>query len=280
MTPDMKGFLLVTVLKLLVVFTVTMIGVALLTLMERRLDNVVHRLGFASSRAAARQLVLHGHITVNGRRCSIPSILCNANDVVAIKVRERSRRKGPAGGGEGSKRQRNAPAVVRQQLQDNSSPPPDWLERLATDPPEGRVLRMPSRSDVDPRINEEIKSVVATAFKINLMAMNAIFLAKRAGQAALGFSVLSNELRRFATDLQQQMEVLRQMTHGSVASVTALVKTERLNRLELSRRIAAAFGARPLFEADMVKWHGTAPSKAEAEQAIEILRKGTDSTSW
>lgn len=80
-------------------------------------------------------------------------------------------------------------------------------------------------------INEEIKSVVATAFKINLMAMNAIFLAKRAGQAALGFSVLSNELRRFATDLQQQMEVLRQMTHGSVASATALVKTERLNRL-------------------------------------------------
>jgi methyl-accepting chemotaxis protein len=81
------------------------------------------------------------------------------------------------------------------------------------------------------RINEEIKSVVATAFKINLMAMNAIFLAKRAGQAALGFSVLSNELRRFATDLQQQMEVLREMTHGSVASVTALVKTERLNRV-------------------------------------------------
>lgn len=81
------------------------------------------------------------------------------------------------------------------------------------------------------RINEEIKSIVATAFKINLMAMNAIFLAKRAGQAALGFSVLSNELSRFATDLQQQMDVLRKMTHGSVAAVTALVKSERLDRV-------------------------------------------------
>jgi methyl-accepting chemotaxis protein len=81
------------------------------------------------------------------------------------------------------------------------------------------------------RINEEIKSVVATAFKINLMAMNAIFLAKRAGQAALGFSVLSNELRRFASDLQRQMGVLRDMTHDSVASVTALVKHERVNRM-------------------------------------------------
>src|SRR4051812_40701583 len=83
-------------------------GEVLLTIMERRLDNVVHRLGFAGSRPAARQLVLHGHITVNGRRCSIPSILVNANDVVAVKVRERSRRKGPSGGqAEGSKRQRN-----------------------------------------------------------------------------------------------------------------------------------------------------------------------------
>ncbi len=81
------------------------------------------------------------------------------------------------------------------------------------------------------RINEEIKSVVATAFKINLMAMNAIFLAKRAGQSALGFGVLSNELRRFATDLQQQMTVLRETTYGSVSTVTAQVKQSRVTRL-------------------------------------------------
>ena len=98
------------------------------------------------------------------------------------------------------------------------------------------------------RINEEIKSVVATAFKINLMAMNAIFLAKRAGQAALGFSVLSNELRRFATDLQRQMEVLREMTHGSVASVTAGVKFERINRVVDRLRTEASGQARAMIE--------------------------------
>src|SRR6266496_4294689 len=50
-------------------------GEQLLTIMERRLDNIVHRLGFAQSRAAARQLVMHGHITVNGRKTTIPSLL-------------------------------------------------------------------------------------------------------------------------------------------------------------------------------------------------------------
>jgi len=96
------------------------------------------------------------------------------------------------------------------------------------------------------RINEEIKSVVATAFKINLMAMNAIFLAKRAGQAALGFSVLSNELRRFSTDLQQQMGVLRDMTHGNVVSVTALVRHERINRMLDRLRLEAGGKAQEL----------------------------------
>lgn len=93
------------------------------------------------------------------------------------------------------------------------------------------------------RTNEEIKSVVATAFKINLMAMNAIFLAKRAGQSALGFGVLSNELRRFAMDLQKQMTQLREMTYGSVASVTALVKQTRLNGvLERARKQSSGAG--------------------------------------
>ncbi|MDK9724694.1 MAG: hypothetical protein OEL88_07365 [Sterolibacteriaceae bacterium MAG5] len=77
------------------------------------------------------------------------------------------------------------------------------------------------------RINEEIKTVVKTAYRINLMAMNAIFLAKRAGQSALGFGVLSNELRRFATDLEQQMLALGQATGGSVSTVTAMVKEAR-----------------------------------------------------
>lgn len=93
------------------------------------------------------------------------------------------------------------------------------------------------------RINEEIKTVVATAFTINLMAMNAIFLAKRAGTAALGFGVLSNELRRFAIDLQRQMAMLSEMTYDSVSTVTALLKQLRLNRvLESTLAVSAGLG--------------------------------------
>src|SRR5438552_13240596 len=61
-------------------------GEVLLSILERRFDNVIHRLGFAPSRAAARQLVLHGHITLNGKRCSIPSLLVRPGDVLAVKV--------------------------------------------------------------------------------------------------------------------------------------------------------------------------------------------------
>ncbi|HMV16525.1 MAG TPA: chemotaxis protein [Zoogloea sp.] len=81
------------------------------------------------------------------------------------------------------------------------------------------------------RVNEEIKAVVATATRINLMALNAIFLAKRAGNAALGFGVLSNELRRFAQDLTRHMAVLRDMTSGSVGSVTGVVQHQRNSRI-------------------------------------------------
>ncbi len=99
------------------------------------------------------------------------------------------------------------------------------------------------------RINEEIKSVVSTAFKINLMAMNAIFLAKRAGQSALGFGVLSNELRRFAGDLQQQMAGLRDATYGSVATVTALLNQSRISRLLERTRIEAQGEGKALIQA-------------------------------
>lgn len=93
------------------------------------------------------------------------------------------------------------------------------------------------------RINEEIKTVIATAFTINLMAMNAIFLAKRAGTAALGFGVLSNELRRFAIDLQKQMAMLSEMTYDSVSTVTALLKQARLNQvLEKTLDVSSGVG--------------------------------------
>ncbi len=81
------------------------------------------------------------------------------------------------------------------------------------------------------RVNEEIKAIVATAFKINLMALNAIFLAKRAGHAARGFGVLSNELRRFAQDLTREMAILRDMTANTVSTVTSVVQQKRLNSI-------------------------------------------------
>src|SRR5919197_2449218 len=62
-------------------------GEVLLSIMERRLDNVVHRLGFASSRAGARQLVAHGHVQVNGHLARIPSMLLRAGDRITIKNR-------------------------------------------------------------------------------------------------------------------------------------------------------------------------------------------------
>ena len=112
-------------------------GEVLLSILERRLDNVVHRLGFAPSRAAARQLVSHGHVTLNGRACNIPSLLVKAGDAIAVKGRPRSLQ------------------LVKLQLQENPPPPPDYLDRGGTpDQPEGKVLRLPVRSDVDPRIQD------------------------------------------------------------------------------------------------------------------------------
>jgi small subunit ribosomal protein S4 len=111
-------------------------GEVLLSIMERRLDNIVHRLGFASSRAAARQLVSHGHVLLNGRAADIPSMLIKAGDTITIKSRPRTLQ------------------LVKLNLQENPPPVPDYLERSATEPPEGKVLRLPTRADVDPRIHE------------------------------------------------------------------------------------------------------------------------------
>jgi small subunit ribosomal protein S4 len=111
-------------------------GEVLLTLMERRLDNVVHRLGFAPNRAAARQLVSHGHVQVNGRHCNIPSLLLRAGDTITIKSRPRSLQ------------------LVKLYLQENPPPVPDFLERLGNEPPEGRMSRLPTRGDIDPRIQD------------------------------------------------------------------------------------------------------------------------------
>src|SRR5262245_46819341 len=111
-------------------------GEVLLSIMERRLDNIVHRLGFAPSRYAARQLVSHGHILLNGRVCNIPSSLVKAGHTVVAKNRPRTQQ------------------LVKLNLQDNPPPVPDYLQRTSVEPPEGLVARLPTRGDVDPRIAE------------------------------------------------------------------------------------------------------------------------------
>ena len=91
------------------------------------------------------------------------------------------------------------------------------------------------RADMDllsiVRINEEIKRVVSVSFKINIMALNAIFLAKRAGTAALGFGVLSNELRVFSQDLRTCMESLTGLIHQCVNEVSLVLQDIRNSRL-------------------------------------------------
>ncbi len=106
-------------------------GDALMSLIERRLDNVVTRLGFAVSRANARQMIGHGHILVNGRKVDIPSYLVRPGDVVGVKDREHSRNLAAA-----NLAMDGAPRV------------PEWLDRTSTEPPEGRVSRLPAAQDI------------------------------------------------------------------------------------------------------------------------------------
>jgi small subunit ribosomal protein S4 len=127
-------------------------GEVLLSIMERRLDNVVHRLGFAPNRASARQLVSHGHIAVNGRACNIPSMLLRPGDTLTIARRGAEAKEARAVLPADAPGRPRSLQLVKLNLQDNPPPPPDYLERLGVDPPEGRVARLPTRGDVDPRI--------------------------------------------------------------------------------------------------------------------------------
>jgi len=105
-------------------------GDALLSLLERRLDNIVCRLGMARSRAQARQLITHGHILVNRRRVDIPSYLVTIGDTVSVKNRPRS------------------VGMVKLRYEGSTPTIPDFLELVGTDPPEGRVTRLPGGTDV------------------------------------------------------------------------------------------------------------------------------------
>ncbi|GAB4480546.1 MAG: 30S ribosomal protein S4 [Anaerolineae bacterium] len=113
-------------------------GTNLLIMLETRLDNVVYRMGFAESRAQARQLVSHGHFLVNGRRTDVPSYLLRPGD--KIEVREGSRK-------------RTYFKDLREVMADWSVP--QWLSRDVS-ALRGEVVRLPERTDIEMTINEQL----------------------------------------------------------------------------------------------------------------------------
>lgn len=113
-------------------------GERLLVILESRLDNIVYRLGFAPSRPAARQLVMHGHFLVNGKKVNIPSYLVKEGDT--ITVRERSR---------------NLPVIKESVEAAKSRGVPEWLE-LDAEALSGTVKALPTRDQIDVPVEEQL----------------------------------------------------------------------------------------------------------------------------
>ena len=111
-------------------------GENLLILLETRLDNVVFRLGFAASRKEARQLVTHGHFTVNGKKADIPSMEVNAGDVIAVKEKSQKSPK-------------------FKEIKEMSITVPAWME-VNIDKLEGKIVAMPRREEIDTPIAEHL----------------------------------------------------------------------------------------------------------------------------
>jgi small subunit ribosomal protein S4 len=105
-------------------------GSALMSLLERRLDNIVHRLGFGLSRAQARQLVCHGHITVNAEHVDIPSYIVKQGDIIRVKNRAKSLQ------------------MVQANLAEQRRTVPDFLTLSEGPIPEGHVARLPATDDI------------------------------------------------------------------------------------------------------------------------------------
>ena len=113
-------------------------GENLLRILESRLDNVVYRLGWASSRAEARQLVVHGHFLVNGKKVDIPSYLLRAGEVVAVSAKSKESTK------------------VQAVLETNSGRPvPAWLD-LNREALEAKVVNLPAREEIDTPVEEQL----------------------------------------------------------------------------------------------------------------------------
>jgi len=113
-------------------------GENLLRLLERRMDNVIFRLGLGASRNEARQLVRHGHFTVNGRKVNIPSFLVKVGDVIA--VREKSK---------------ESPRVKELLERATDRTPPVWLE-FEADQARARVVALPARDQIDAPVQEHL----------------------------------------------------------------------------------------------------------------------------
>ena len=113
-------------------------GEIMLQELERRLDNVVYRMGFASTRREARQLVNHGHLTVNGKRCNIPSAQVKVGDVVAVCQKSQSSVKFKA---------------LLEEFGKKATP--QWIERAA-DSFEGKIVALPVREDIDFEVAENL----------------------------------------------------------------------------------------------------------------------------
>ena len=115
-----------------------MTGENLLVLLERRLDNVVYRMGLAESRRAARQMVLHAHFTLNGKKVTIPSISVKVGDVIAVKESSRDL------------------AVVKAMIENMATKiTPKWLE-VNKETGVAKVVALPAREDIDFDFNEQL----------------------------------------------------------------------------------------------------------------------------
>ncbi len=113
-------------------------GTILLQILESRLDNVVYRLGFGSSRAQARQLVNHGQFEVNGKKVDIASYLVKPGDVVAVRESKKDN------------------ATIKANAEENAAKPvPEWLEKN-NETLSGKVVRLASREDIDIPIEEHL----------------------------------------------------------------------------------------------------------------------------
>ena len=112
------------------------VGENMLSLLERRLDNVVYRMGIGASRKESRQLVNHGHITVNGKTVNIPSYLVKVDDVIAVKENKKE-------------------LPMFKDLKDVKVVMPKWLE-FNTEKLTGKINAMPQRDDIDLNIREHL----------------------------------------------------------------------------------------------------------------------------